>query len=134
MPYVVRVNQSWVGGAEPLYRYIGRDGDGYHTGPRAKAHLFSTRAEAEDALDAYRQHPGSDPVIEWVGPAVPDWLEKGARVCLPGGPAWTVVEVVEGEVTLNYPGDDQPVVWGLERFLLAWVRVRMSRFDRDEPI
>jgi hypothetical protein len=69
---------------------------------------------------------------------LPDWVTEGATVRMPGGPWWRIARILRAgpttEVHLNAQGDDQPVVWGLDRFLLVWEPVHLTRFERDEPI
>jgi len=137
--YVVRVNVS-MGDTPPHFRWVGRDESehesGFHTTRREKAHVFSTKAEAEEAVASYRRNADCDAVLEWAGPPLPEWLVEGARVAIlgSGGPAWTVASIDGTEIGLTYPGDDHPAVWGLDRFLAAWGPVRVSRFHRDDPI
>lgn len=64
----------------------------------------------------------------------PEWLVPGAKVCLPGGPPWTVAHADSKEVGLIYAGDDQPVVWGIEKFLPLWGPFLATRFDREDPV
>ena len=125
--YLIRVSYL------PLARYVAFDKDGPHTTRRDHAHIFETKDAAESAMAPYR-NIGSNPVLEWVGLKLPDWLVEGARVCIPEGPMWKIVRINGTEINLVQEDDDHPVVWGIDRFLAIWEPVRMNRFNREDPI